>query len=185
MAHRGGNHVVISVAGRDRRYWSGPASTHDGPRSARPSGRGCPRATGCRSTTVLDRVRELGRAQSRAVVISTRGAPFLTVERRMGAGRAIPSAAARLRQLHLDRLPQRRVAAVFPGASGRSCRTAPCRPTQGGPSDRWPPHDRSCSTDPRGSPVEQFAAVDRHCDHGVAVHHAAGNGPARPAAARV
>jgi uncharacterized protein (DUF58 family) len=78
VAHRGGSHVVISVAGRDRRYWSGAASTMLAHEVLDHLAEVVP-GDGLQIYTVLDRVRELGRAQSRVVVMSTRGAPFLTV----------------------------------------------------------------------------------------------------------
>jgi hypothetical protein len=77
FSQRGGSHVVIGVAGRDTRYWCGPASamiTHDvldHLADAAPW-------DGLQIYSVLDRVRQLGRASARTVVISTRGAPFLT-----------------------------------------------------------------------------------------------------------
>ena len=77
FSHRGGSHVVISVAGRDTRYWSGPASTmiaHDVLDHLAEAAPG----DGLQIYSVLDHVRQLGRASARSVVISTRGAPFLT-----------------------------------------------------------------------------------------------------------
>jgi hypothetical protein len=77
MARRGGNRVVICVAGSESRYWSGPVSllmaheVHDHLASVTPG-------DGLRIYDVLDRVRESSRGQGRALVISTRGAPFLT-----------------------------------------------------------------------------------------------------------
>jgi uncharacterized protein (DUF58 family) len=77
MARRGGNRVVVCVAGSDSRYWSGPVSllmaheVHDHLAGVMPG-------DGLRIYEVLDRVREFNRGQGRAVVISTRGAPFLT-----------------------------------------------------------------------------------------------------------
>jgi hypothetical protein len=79
MARRGGNRVVVCVAGSDNRYWSGPISllmaheVHDHLASVTPG-------DGLRIYEVLDRVRESSRGQGRAVVISTRGAPFLTAQ---------------------------------------------------------------------------------------------------------
>lgn len=77
MARRGGNRVVVCVAGSDNRFWSGPVSllmaheVHDHLASVTPG-------NGLRIYEVLDQVRETNRGQGRAVVISTRGAPFLT-----------------------------------------------------------------------------------------------------------
>jgi uncharacterized protein (DUF58 family) len=76
-AQRGGSRVVISVAGRETRHWSGPASTRiahdvlDHLAEARPG-------DGLQIYDVLDHVRELSHASARTIVISTRGAPFLT-----------------------------------------------------------------------------------------------------------
>jgi uncharacterized protein (DUF58 family) len=77
FAQRGGSHVVVSVAGRETRYWAGPASTmiaHDVLDHLAEAVPG----DGLQIYRVLDQVRHLGRANARSVVISTRGAPFLT-----------------------------------------------------------------------------------------------------------
>ena len=77
MARRGGNRVVVCVAGSENRFWSGPVSqlmaheVHDHLANVTPG-------DGLRIYEVLDQVRETNRGQGRAVVISTRGAPFLT-----------------------------------------------------------------------------------------------------------
>lgn len=77
MARRGGNRVVVCVAGSDNRFWSGPVSllmaheVHDHLANVTPG-------DGLRIYEVLDQVREFNRGQGRAIVISTRGAPFLT-----------------------------------------------------------------------------------------------------------
>ncbi len=77
FCQRGGGRMVISVAGRDTRYWSGFASGRlahdllDHLAEAEPG-------DGLQIYQVLDHVRELSHASARTVVISTRGAPFLT-----------------------------------------------------------------------------------------------------------
>lgn len=77
FVHRGDSHLAISVAGRETKHWSGPASiliAHDLLDHLAEAAPG----DGLQIYSVLDHAREASHGQSRTVVISTRGAPFLT-----------------------------------------------------------------------------------------------------------
>jgi uncharacterized protein (DUF58 family) len=77
LCRRGGSRLALCVAGQDARYWSGPAAVvlaeevldHLAEVAA---------GDGLGIYEVLDRIGQLGTAGVQRVVVSTRGAPFLT-----------------------------------------------------------------------------------------------------------
>ena len=79
ICQRGGSRVVVSVAGHDTRHWSGPGSTILALEVLDHLAEVVP-GDGLQIYEVLDHVQQLSRAGTRATVISTRGARFLTGE---------------------------------------------------------------------------------------------------------
>jgi uncharacterized protein (DUF58 family) len=85
LAQRLHSPIVISVSGRETRYWAGPASTliaHEVVDHLAEAAPGDGRQIG----RVLEHVRTLGGARARSVVISTREAPVLTGADERNAG---------------------------------------------------------------------------------------------------
>ena len=77
LCRRGGSRMAISVAGRESKFWSGPASTILAQGVLDHLAEVAP-GDGLEIYEVLDRVRQMGTAGAHTMVISTRGAPFLT-----------------------------------------------------------------------------------------------------------
>ncbi len=77
LCGRGGNRLALSVAGHEPQFWSGPAVTVLAQEVLDHLAEVGP-GDGLSIYDVLDRVRQQGTAGAQTLVISTRGAPFLT-----------------------------------------------------------------------------------------------------------
>ncbi len=93
IGSRGGSRLVISVAGRESKFWSGPASSILAQEVLDHLAEALP-GDGLGIYAVLDQVRQFGAGKAQTLVISTRGAPFLT------SGDDWESEARRVRQPH-------------------------------------------------------------------------------------
>jgi uncharacterized protein (DUF58 family) len=77
LCRRGGSRLALCVAGRNTRYWSGPAAPVLAEEVLDHLAEMAP-GDGLGIYEVLDRVGQLGTAGAQRLVVSTRGAPFLT-----------------------------------------------------------------------------------------------------------